>query len=119
MPRRSGRYGFNLATIVQVGLIPLITVVGIMVGFYYTTGDALRRHEIELGDLRKTDDKNGRAREQIAKQFLEYQQKNNEILGKLDTRLAVSETKQEIANQTLGRIAEELARINSASPRHP
>lgn len=118
-------HGFNLATVVQVGVIPIITGIIILSGFYYVTGATLARHDNDIATM-KQDNKQSKedeekSREKVRNEYFSYQQKTNEILGKLDTRLAVSETKQETANQTLSKIADSLARINSLSviPRSP
>lgn len=114
-------HGFNTATIVQVGLIPMLTVGFFSLGFYFTAGDTLRQHDkdiqaiqVDRAKVKATVDEN---REKDRNTFLIYQQKTNEILSKLDTRLAVSETKQETANQTLAKIADELSKIASMSGR--
>ena len=114
MPRRrTDNHGFNTATVVQVGLIPVITGIIILSGFYYVTGATLTRHDKQLDALTAQSKNEAAAREAVRNEYLLSQQKINENLGKLDTRLAVSETKQEVANQTLSRIADELSKINS------
>lgn len=114
-------HGFNTATVVQVGLIPVLTVIFLAIGFYYTAGDTLRLHDTEIREIQKDRKKVlsdiTEKRENDRNTFLTYQQKTNEILSKLDTRLAVSETKQEVANQTLAKIADELSKISAVSTR--
>lgn len=107
---------FTVGSLVNLGGIPLITAFIMLVGWYFLTSDTLKRHDSELKNIRvetkeKIDD-DRRQRENARNEFLENQRKTTEILGKLDSRLAVSETKQEVANQTLSKIADELARIN-------
>lgn len=105
--------GFNLATLFQVGFIPLLTAIIILTGFYYVTGATLTRHDKQLDVLTSNVQSEVKARESVRNEYLASQQKINENLGKLDTRLAVSETKQEVANQTLTRIADELGKIST------
>ena len=119
MPRRRhDNHGFNLATLLQVGLIPIITGFIILIGFYYVTGATLTRHDKQLDVLTETSQKEAKAREAVRNEYLTSQQHIVENLGKLDTRLAVSETKQETANQTLSRIADELGKISAISSRN-
>ena len=118
MPRQRDR-GFNTATLFQVAAIPVITGCIILIGSYYVTGDTLSRHSKEIEALQTKTQKDRedetKSREKSRTEYLNYQQKTNEILGKLDTRLAISETKQETANQTLSKIADELAKINASN----
>jgi hypothetical protein len=124
--RPANRYGkppspFNLGTLINVGGIPLLTIGFGVLAFYFTTGATLTQHSAAIEKLqietKTTTDVDLKAKEELRKQFLEAQNKNLEILGKLDTRLAVAETKQETANQTLSKIADELSRITSIVPR--
>ena len=111
--------GFNCATVAQMALIPAVTGLIIMIGNYYTTGDTINRHSKEIETLQSINQKDKKeendAREKVRSEYLNYQQKTNEILSKLDTRLAVSETKQETANQTLNKIADTLSKISASS----
>lgn len=115
--RRSNDYGFNWATIFQVGFIPVVTAAIVVSGFYYITQDTLARHNKEIEALTTKAQAEAVARQAVRDEYLLSQQKINENLGKLDTRLAVSETKQETANQTLSRIADELVKLTSATVR--
>ncbi len=116
-PRPHNNGGFNTATLFQVGVIPILTSIAVLGGFYYITKDTLARHDKEISTIeveaKVVHEQENKDREKVRGQYLEYQNKTNEILGKLDTRLAVSETKQETANQTLNKIADELARISA------
>jgi N-acyl-D-aspartate/D-glutamate deacylase len=118
MPRRRPKeHGFNLATVVQIGIIPIATVGIYYIGNYFLTGDTLARHTQEIAKItqnaEKFQNKETEARQKLRDEYLANQSRTNEILGKLDTRLAVSETKQETANQTLRIIADQLGRITS------
>ena len=120
MPRRVN-HGFNLATVAQIGLIPILSVAFYFITTWATTGDRLAQHDTAIRTLiansQSNKEEEDKAREKTRAEFMSYQQKTTEILGKLDTRLAVSETKQETANQSLQKIVDELARINSVSRR--
>ena len=50
------------------------------------------------------------ARTKIREDFMSNQQKMTEVLGKLDTRLAVAETNQKATNDQLGKIVDLLQR---------
>lgn len=108
---------FNLGTLINVGGIPVLSAGFIFIGFYFTTGDTLRQHEKSIAEMKQhaTDfsEKELKQREETRKLFSDAQQKNVELLSTMNTRLAVQETKQEAANQTLTKIADELARITS------
>ncbi len=110
-------HGFNAATLFQVVLIPFVTGGIILAGFYYTTGDTLKRHDKELELLTTNAKVESGAREKVRDEFLISQQKIGDNIAKLDTRLAVSETKQETANQTLQKIADELSKISAITVR--
>lgn len=109
--------GFNLATLVQIGAIPVLTIVFYFVGNYFITGNTLSEHTKELASIehqRQRDREDEQlVREKTRQQYMDYQQKTTDILSKLDTRLAVSETKQEVANQTLSKIADQLTKIGA------
>lgn len=111
---------FNLGTLINVGGIPILTIGFGLLAFYFTTGDTLKQHSSAIEklqfDTKTTTEDERKQREQVRKEFLDSQSKNLEILGKLDTRLAVQETKQEAGNQTLAKIADQLARITAFPP---
>ena len=120
MPRRPrivNGTSFTAAAWAQLLLVPLISGGIILAGFYYTTGDRLNQHEAAIAVIQKAEQKDretaDKRREEIRNEYFTYQQKTNEILSKLDTRLAISETKQETANQTLSKIADQLSKISS------
>ncbi len=113
--------GFNTATLVQIAGIPVLTAGVYFVMQWALTGDTLKRHDDAIKTIqveaKANIDAEIKAREDARKTFLDNQLKTTEILGKLDTRLAVSETKQETANQTLKEIAQELTRIGTTAAR--
>lgn len=120
MPRRPAhrplidpnRSPFTLGSLLNLGGIPLITAGIMLIGWYFLTSDTLRRHEEQFKAVSVRTDQEKADREKIRNDFVANSQKTTEILGKLDTRLAISETKQETANQTLNKIADELVRLN-------
>lgn len=107
-------------------LLNLFSIPVLSGGIYFVmqwgiTGKVLDNHEkaivkleTETGTTREADSK---ARSEMANKFLEVQQKQVEALAKLDTRLAVQETKTETTNKTLDKIAEQLSRLTSVAPR--
>lgn len=102
--------------------IPVLSAGLGLVGWYYLTSDTLKRHDDAIKTIQIESREQGateaKAREDARKVFLDNQIKTTEVLGKLDTRLAVSETKQEVTNQTLSKIADELSRLTTTSPRN-
>ena len=118
MPRHQTNHGFNLATIVQVGAIPILTVAFYFIGNYFLTNSTLTEHSKAIAQIEKLREKDTteakNSREKTVAQFMDYQQKTTEILGKLDTRLAISETKQDTTNQTLSKIADEIVKMNTS-----
>lgn len=119
MPRRRASH-FNLATFTALAvLLPLLTVGLNIVSDWILKGNKLEENTKAIASIEKrslTDRaEEQKKREEIRDQYFTYQQKTNEILSKLDTRLAVSETKQEVANQTLSKIVDQLSRISTFS----
>lgn len=112
--------GFNLATLVQMAGIPVLSAGLGLVGWYYLTSDTLRRHDEAIKTIqieaKASNDIETKSRDEARKVFLDNQLKTAEVLGQLNTRLAVSETKQEVANQTLSKIADQLSRIGTGAP---
>ena len=92
-------HGFNLATVVQIGLIPLITVVIGLAGFYYITKDELGRHEIAITttlpqELKEEKD----AREKTRTEFMDRFIKLTDVISALNTNVAVmAEQNKQIA----------------------
>jgi len=52
-------------------------------------------------------------RERVRDAFIQNATKTTELLGQMNAKLAVSETRQEVTNQTLKQIAEQIQRWNS------
>ncbi len=112
---------FTAGSLLNLFAIPFITVGSVMIGFYYTTGDTLRRHDEAIAAIQKDSkvvtDEDRKTRDNDRQVFLANAVKTADVLAKLDTRLAVNETKQEVANQTLNKIVDELSRITTVAPR--
>ncbi len=113
---------FDAAGLINMAAIPVLSAGLGLVGWYYLTSDTLKRHDDAIKTIQIESREQGateaKAREDARKVFLDNQIKTTEVLGKLDTRLAVSETKQEVTNQTLSKIADELSRLTTTSPRN-
>lgn len=114
MARRK-RHLFDAAGLINLAAVPVLSAGLGLVGWYYLTSDTLKRHDDAIKTIqvesREQSAAEAKSREESRKTFLDNQLKTTEILGKLDTRLAVSETKQEVANQTLSKIADQLSRM--------
>jgi hypothetical protein len=115
--RRQEPSGFNLASIIQLLTIPLATGGIILIGFYYTTNSTLTRYGDDIKTIKTTVDTkveaDTAARAKIRDDFLASQIKTAEGIAKLDTRLAVAETNQKIANDTLSKIADTLQKATA------
>ena len=116
-----GRGAFTAGSIMNLLAIPVLSAGLGLVGWYYLTSDTLKRHDDAIKTIqvesKVATEEERKARDDARKTFLDNQLKTTEVLGKLDTRLAVSETKQETANQTLKEIVQELSRISTTSSR--
>jgi hypothetical protein len=125
MPRRQPvRYrnvqqgsGFTIGNLTNLAAIPLLTGIITVAGWYYVTSYRLDRNDIAIKAISetvvaKTKDDTA-ARDKIREEFLSAQMKTAEGIAKLDTRLAVAETNQKTANDTLSKIADTLQKITT------
>lgn len=117
MPRaRKQSSVFNAGTVINVASIPLLSGLVVLIGWYFLTNDTLRRHDDAIRSIQTqaklTAEDEHKDREASRKVFLDNQTKTTEVLSKLETRLSVQETKQEFANQTLTKIADEIAKLS-------
>ena len=105
------------ATLINVGGIPLITAIFILVGFYFTTSGTLVKYGEDIKTLKSTVDTkvevDTTARAKIREDFLASQVKTAEGIAKLDTRLAVAEQQQKTSNETLTKISDTLTKITT------
>ncbi len=138
MPRRRSAYHVEAEVtpsppasnwLTALGHVPVTFVLTFIVTaaiFYGVTQYRLASYDTELVALKSWKDQMGpqlqtrldqeaQQRTGVRNEFLANQARTTEILAKMDSRLAVSETKQEAANQTLNKIADELARLNAAN----
>ena len=120
MPRRRVQpkpelSGFSLGSLTNLGAIPLLTAIVTLSGFYYVTKDQLVRQGEDIKSVTKTvtekTNEDSAARQKIRDEFLAAQMKTTDGIAKLDTRLAVAETNQKTANDTLAKIADTLNKI--------
>src|ERR1035437_4008117 len=100
-------------------VIPFVTGVITLVGFYYATNETLSRYgeeiksinsKIESGNklIISKADEDSTSRSKTRDDFLVSQIKTNEGIAKLDSRLAVAESQQTIANKQLEKISDSL-----------
>ena len=112
--------GFSAGSLTNLAAIPIATAVFTMVGFYYITNSTLQRHTEDItavkNELKTATIDDNAQRAKIREEFLAAQTKTYEGIGKLDTRLAVAETQQKAANDTLTKIADEIARLTVLPP---
>jgi len=119
--------GFSWGSLTNLFAIPIVTGVIVMSGFYYVTNDKLGRYgadivrindKIEISNksvLDKTAE-DAAARAKIRDEFIAAQMKTADGIGKLDTRLAVAEANQKIANEQLTKISDSLQKIVAFPP---
>jgi len=119
--------GFTIGSLTNLFAIPIVTGVIVMSGFYYVTNDKLGRYgadisrindKIEISNksvLDKTAE-DAAARAKIRDEFISAQMKTADGIGKLDTRLAVAEANQKIANEQLTKISDSLQKIVAFPP---
>lgn len=109
---------FSRPQIVNMLAVPVLTLIGGLVGWYYLTSDTLKRHEGEIAAMksaaRTTVDEERKAREEVRKAFMDNIVSQTSVLGKLDARLTVQESKVDITNRTLEKIADKLDNLNKA-----
>jgi len=112
--------GYSLGSLTNLGAIPLLTAVFSVAGFYYVTNGTLSRHGDDIIQIKTKVEssvaEDNAARNKIRDEFLASQTKTAEGIGKLDLRLAVAETNQKTANETLSKIADSLNRITATIP---
>lgn len=112
--------GFTWSWLANLGGIPLLTVIFFGVGWYFTSGQTLKEHDVAISKiqsestLRSEEEK--KAREKVRDEFISNQQKTAEGIAKLDTRLAVAETQQATMNQQLGKVVDLLQQIAKPRP---
>lgn len=115
-----------LSVLGGVPIAVLMTFLFSGVTFYSVTNYKLSQYDTEIAKLKTQHEQSGPAvqarldaeatqRTAVRNEFLASQARTAEILSKMDSRLAVSETKQETANQTLNKIADQLQLLNSAA----
>lgn len=88
-----------------------------LTGFYYTTNSTVQQQSEQIKQLQKlvsdkTDTDNAQ-RDKIRESFLASQTKTNEGIAKLDTRLAIAEEQQKVANTQLTKIGDSLERLSN------
>ncbi len=112
--------GYSIGSLTNLGAIPIITAIFTVGGFYYVTNGTLTRHTEDIvqikTEIKQATDVDSAQRAKIRDEFLAAQMKTSDGIGKLDTRLAVAETQQKVANDTLSKIAESLNRITTVVP---
>jgi predicted nucleic acid-binding Zn-ribbon protein len=108
-----------MGNITNLLAIPVLTGIIAVTGFYYITTYRLDEYRADIDKVNKivaekasTDDA---ARNKIRDDLLANQVRTAEGISKLDTRLAVAETNQKTANDTLQKIADTLQRITTVA----
>ena len=97
--------------------IPLLTALIFGTGWYFVTSYRLNQSDVTVAEIKKTvidkTQEDATARAKIRDDFLASQMKTADGIAKLDTRLAVAETNQKIANDTLSKISDTLQKITT------
>lgn len=91
--RRNGKHnghGFNLATVVQIGLIPIMAAGFTFFSQWVTQGDELKRHESAITEtIPKEFKSEADARERNRTEFLDKLDKLNQGVSTLNMNVAV------------------------------
>lgn len=112
----NGNHGFNLATLVQIGLIPIITAGVAFLLQWGVVGDQLKRHE---NDLTQTIPKQfqqesdaiaaeAKARQQNRDEFLDKLGQVKDGVNELNTTVKLQAAEQKHATDTLDQISHQL-----------
>ena len=118
MARKNGTLLEN--RLVQVLIIPTLTILGGLSGFYFLTKDTLSRHETAitetLPDQIKQESKalsaEADARQKNRDEFLDKLSKINDSIGVLNTHAAVQDESDKQIAATLERISRQLEGAN-------
>ncbi len=119
--------GFTWSWLANLGGVPLLTVLFFGIGWYFTSGQTLRDHDIAIKQQQlesKTDreslaakvESEKTARENVRNEFLAAQRETVLVLGRLDTRLSVSEKQQDTTNRQLEKIGDLLSSLKQTPP---
>lgn len=101
MAKRARPSIFNAGTAINVFSIPLLTIAFWLVGWYFTTGDALKHYATDISNLQA-------GREQDKKEFGTKFDQMNTSLGALNTHAAVQDEQSKMMNETLKTISSQL-----------
>lgn len=120
MPRRVSHQvpsGFSTASLTNLFVIPLLSAAFFGVGWYFVSSYRMNQNDLVVAEIKKTvidkTTEDASARAKIREDFLASQMKTADGIAKLDTRLAVAETNQKVANDTLSKIADTLQKITA------
>lgn len=100
-----GGHGFNLATVVQVALIPVLSGGIYLFAQWVTQGDTLKRHETAINDTIPKEFKAEQdAREKTRAEFLDKLGKLNDGISALNTNVAVMAEQNKAIAASLARL---------------
>lgn len=111
---------FSWGAIVNLGGIPLITAIIVLAGGYAVMQSTTTRNEAEIKSEKVErervlkDEKS--EREKMRDSFLATQGRLVEVLGKIDSRLSVTEKQQDLTNRQLEKINDVISTINARQP---
>lgn len=97
---------FTWGNLVNLGGIPLLTAVAVFIGQWALTGDTIKRHDESLKQIVISREDEKKSREAMRDNFMASQGKLIEVLGKLDTRLSVSEKQAEAVSKQVDKISD-------------
>ena len=120
MPRRRQPISsFTPASLTNFFGIPFLTALFFGTGWYFVSSYRMNQSDATVAEIKKTvidkTQEDATARAKIRDDFLASQMKTADGIAKLDTRLAVAETNQKIANDTLSKISDTLQKITTFS----
>ena len=101
---------FNWGQIVNIVAIPFVTAAVVFIGQWAITGDTMKRHDESIKQIIVSREDEKKSRESMRDNFMASQGKLIEVLGKLETRLSVSEKQQEAVTKQVDKISDILQR---------
>ena len=91
--RHDGNHGFNLATVVQVFAIPVLTAMVWLIAQWVTQGDELKRHDVAISETIPKELKDeAQQREKNRAEFLDKLGKLGDGVNDLSKNVAIQST---------------------------
>ncbi len=99
--RAPHRQTFSIVSLVNLGLIPVVTALFVVGGFYYITKDTLTRHDEQIKE-------DITAREKLRDQFIANTAETAKGISSLAAHALVQDEKTKQIAETLGKVNDKL-----------